>query len=66
MPIRPPDPPPTRLRAGDAVFRRPAPRPPAAPTLKAVAAEWVARNPAAGLGAGAAFGVAVGWFLKRR
>ncbi|WP_165700795.1 hypothetical protein [Alienimonas californiensis] len=47
-------------------------RPPAAgirlpePTIKDVAAGWVANHPAAGLGAAAAAGVLLGWLLKRR
>ena len=51
---------PTRLR-----------RPPGGPTgdtpgLADVARGWVGGHPLAGLGAGLAAGVVVGWFLKRR
>jgi len=38
----------------------------AEPGLKDVAAGWIARHPAIGLGAAAATGAVVGWLLKRR
>ena len=49
------------------VFHRPPPRP-RRPTadLKRRAADWVAANPAAGLGASAVAGAVVGWLFKRR